>query len=286
MPRNLLNGWCPEGTSVENAWLSISQDAHRERDLEFLTAEGGEVRAAAYLQIFTQLRPRLEDTDGRQGAVDLTLERADGYFEIAEVTSTLDRNFLRDSNQLRHFERQLQDDYVGTASWALAFEHGWAMPATRAEIRQLSREVAAQLMVADRAAERANPVQVAPDIFAFQHTSAARPITIGSWNSNIPFSADQPYLDRLSTYLAESELVASKLSKLELESDRLNARRRHLYLLMAGSGEGGGLLPSSPSYFTWGEFRYPLLLTDLWLDGGTGEIYHWADIDGWKFHRT
>ncbi|MBG6109065.1 hypothetical protein [Frigoribacterium sp. CG_9.8] len=271
---------------MEKAWLSVSQDTHRERELDFVGAKPGEVRAATYLQILTHLRPRLEDTDGRQGAVDLTLERADGQFEIAEVTSTLDRNFLRDSNQLRHFERQLLDEYSGAASWALAFEYGWAMPATRAGIGQLSRDIASQLMVADTSAERANPVQVAPDVYAFVHTNARNLITIGSWNSNIPISLDQPYLNRLSTYLNESELVSSKLMKLEVESGRLNAQRSHLYLLMAGSGEDGGLLPVSPSYFTWGEFRCPPEVTDLWLDGGTGEIYHWSDLDGWKFHRT
>lgn len=54
---------------------------------------------------------------------------------------------------------------------------------------------------------------------------------------------------------------------------------------MAFTGNQGGLLPASPSYFTWGNFSCPEPVTDLWLDGGTGEVYHWDRSEGWEFHR-
>jgi hypothetical protein len=92
-------------------------------------------------------------------------------------------------------------------------------------------------------------------------------------------------LGRVSRYLPTSRLMERKREKLLRESTLLGTKRGHLYLLMAGMGSDGGLLPMSPASMTWGRFECRLRsLTPCWTVA-RGKVYHWSDISGWSFHR-
>ncbi|BDZ55411.1 hypothetical protein [Agromyces marinus] len=287
MPRrNLLQGWCAEGVTLTGALEGVPASSHQARESEFASAGADESRAALYLHLFTGSLPQLEDTAGRQSAVDLTLHSNYGLVGIAEVTSTLDRHFQRDSGQLRRLVASVNAEYAGTGAWSLGFEYGWSMP-TNTQLPGLAQRLSAELERADASTNDDEAVTLAEHVLAYRVEQGLGPrVHLASWSANVPTSADTPYLDRLSTYLAESDLIARKLAKLAAEGERLGTNSLHLYLLMASTGVDGGLLPSSPSFFTWGRFACPAPATDLWLDGGTGEIYHWSQDTGWVFHRV
>lgn len=287
-PRNLMEGWCREGVTLAAAAGSVPITAHRERETEFGQADSDEARAAAYLHIFTGDLPRLEDTNGRQRAVDLTLHNPDQLTGVAEVTSTLDANFQRNSAQLRRLVEDIGRHYNGSDSWALGFEQGWTMPPNR-DLSALAEHLCAQLTSANETPgiDMDAPLKLAENVVGYRVAAQSiEQVRLSSWSANIPVSSESPYLDRLSEYLSTSDLIAKKVDKLTAEKIRLGSNRQHLYLLMASMGESGGLLPISPSFFTWGTFSCPEPITDLWLDGGTGEIYHWNMYDGWVFHRV
>jgi hypothetical protein len=222
-PRDLTQNWCREGASLSDATSQIPAETHREREAEFAAEANDEGRTAAYLQAFTGLRPHLEDTNGRQGAVDLILEDAGRTDGIVEVTSTRDGGFLRNTAQLRHLIDQIDQGYLGSGSWALGFEYGWTMPANR-ELTNFGGELSASLNEVDGSGidENASPVTIGPNILAYRVPSqGAGTVHIASWSTNTPNSPDAPYLDRLSTYLATSDLIAKKISKLTVERARL-----------------------------------------------------------------
>ena len=281
--RDLTHGWCAEGEPLSVALGNVSSAQWQQRTDAFLGVDPFETRAALFLHAFTGYMPRLEDTDGRQAAVDLTLHGDDRLEGIVEVTSTLDGPFQRDSANLRPLLAEIIDEYQGRPGWALSFEHGWTIPA-RDQRRDLARRIARALEAVDDVADE--PVAIDQSTHAYRlPESRAGQLELTGWSANVPDALDLHYLDRLSAYLATSPLVARKLKKLRIEADRLGTTRRHLYLLMASTGDTGGLLPASPSFFTWGVFACPDPITDLWLDGGTGEIYHFDQATGWRFHR-
>lgn len=122
-------------------------------------------------------------------------------------------------------------------------------------------------------------------LWARADPAAEQTVSAASWSANIPGGDERPYLDRLTDYVATSALIETKCEKLRREGESLGSTRQHLYLLTAATGRHGGLLPVSPSQMTWGTFSPPPTLTDLWLDGGTGIVYHWAIGEGWRFHQ-
>lgn len=250
----------------------------------FGDVEDSEARAALFLHVFTGDMPRLEDKDGRQGAVDLTLHNRDCLTGIVEVTSTLDQAYQRNSSNLEPMIDDLNAVYRGSTRWAINFGHGWSLPAGKRRMA-FARELALALE-ALRDGDEVHDLEVSPMVRAYHISESGEPaVKLAGWNANIPYGSDTPYLNRLSSYLSTSDLVARKLKKLSAEGDRLSTEVRHLYLLMASTGNEGGLLPVSPSYLTWGDFSPPEILTNLWLDGGTGEIYHWDAAEGWRFHN-
>lgn len=284
MARILGIASCTEGITFADAVAAIDPLEHQLRETTFATAKVDESRAAAYLHLFTGLMPSLEDSNGRQRAVDLVLTDKDRSVEIAEVTSTLDERFQRDRKQSRHLVGQINRYYNGSTSWAVGFEYGWALP-RNSDLAPLASELACELQRIAAEESGDEPVPISSNIVAYPIDSPGPAlVVVSSWSSNVPVSPKAPYLNRLSTYLNASDLIAKKCSKLRAESIRLGTSRRHLYLLMASSGQQGGLLPASPSNFTSGSFACPSPLTDLWLDGGTGHIYHWSDSFGWVFH--
>lgn len=285
-PTDLTKGWCLEGIPLEAALARIPAEIWAQRAGAFSDVDDFEARAALFVHVFTGLMPRLEDTDGRQGAVDLTLHSDDQLAGIVEVTSTLDAQFQRDSDHLQPLVQDVSGLYRGVARWALGFEHGWCLPRAgqRAALAgTLARALESQATEGDTR----SPVQIAPAIVAHR-ISAPGPqkLELMGWNANVPDARGLPYLDRLAAYLSSSTLVARKLKKLASEAERLGTSGCHLYLLMASTGNEGGLLPVSPAYLTWGDFSCPAPVTDLWLDGGTGEVYHWTAPEGWRFHRV
>jgi hypothetical protein len=284
-PRDLTKSWCPEGEPLAEAVAQIPAEAWERRTAAFDGVDKFEARAALFLHAFTGYMPRLEDTDGRQGAVDLTLHVADRLVGIVEVTSTLDAQFQRNSAHLQPLIDEVNREYRGDARWALSFEHGWRLPPGR-QRSALARELASGLEMQESSTNVAQAIQIANLVLAYPISDPGDgAVELTGWNANIPDARDLPYLDRLTAYLSSSTLVARKLKKLSAEAERLGTTRCHLYLLMASTGNEGGLFPVSPSYFTWGNFSCPEPATDLWLDGGTGEVYHWDLSSGWKFHR-
>lgn len=286
MKRDLSKDWCPEGISLNEARAAMTLNDHQRFALAFGTDIDDESRAAANLYAFTRLLPALEDANGLQGAVDLTLHGSANGVEIVEVTSTIDGSYQRNRAQSVALAEKMSELYTGATSWVLSFEHGWSLP-RNADLPALASTLASALMDLDTAGTGDEPLKIATGIHAYLTERGLAPsVSASSWNANIPPSTPAPYLNLLSEYLIGSDLIATKLSKLQRESERLQASRRHLYLLMASTGKDGGLLPVSPSYFTWGEFTCPPPVTDLWLDGGNGMIFHWNDHDDWVFHRT
>ncbi len=284
--RDLTKGWCPEGVPLAEALARIPREAWNVRAEAFADVDEFEARAALFLHVFTGAMPRLEDTDGRQGAVDLTLHDASQLVGIVEVTSTLDAGFQRNSNHLQPLIADVNRLYQGDAGWALSFEHGWSVPPAR-QRSALAAELARALELQDASVDLAQPVRLTSLVQAYRvRDPGENRVELTGWSANVSDVLDLPYLDRLSAYLSSSTLVARKLKKLNSESVRLGTTRCHLYLLMASTGNEGGLLPASPSYFTWGDFSCPEPITDLWLDGGTGEVYHWDRSDGWRFHSV
>ena len=283
-PRDLTRGWCVEGQPLSAAIGNVPPAQWQQRSDTFVDVDPFEARAALFLHALTGCMPQLEDTDGRQAAVDLTLHHGDRLEGIVEVTSTLDGRFQRDSANLQPLLAEITDEYAGQSGWALSFEHGWTVPA-RDQRRDLARQIARALEAVDEVADEPVTIDESTQAYRLPENRAGQ-LELTGWSANVPDARDLPYLDRLTAYLETSPLVARKLKKLGKESERLGTTRRHLYLLMASTGDAGGLLSASPSFFTWGVFACPAPITDLWLDGGTGEIYHFDQDKGWRFHRT
>jgi hypothetical protein len=284
--RNMLQGWCAEGITLNRASESLTAGAQRRALEEFEGADADDIRAASYLQVFTTLVPHWRDRNGLQGAVDIVLEHNEGIVEVAEITSTLHSEYERERRRVALLVSKVQTIYEGGFAWLFHLRYGWATPETAPALNALASQIAAELVALD-AAGRDNAFSSSAEwLFLRRDTAATMPrVAITSWSSNTPGTDDEPYLDRLTRFLGTSALVGKKRTKLQREADLLSATRQHLYLLMASMGNEGGLLPSSPSFLTWGTFLAPPGLTDIWLDGGTGEIYHWAIESGWVFHR-
>ncbi|MGO4102637.1 hypothetical protein AB4Y63_01670 [Leifsonia sp. YAF41] len=284
--RNMLQGWCTEGTTLNQAWESLTADAQRRTQKEFEEADTDDIRAASYLQVFTTLVPHWRDRNGLQGAADIVLEHKEGVVEVVEITSTLHTEYERERRRVALLVSKVQALYEGGFAWLFHLRHGWATPDRTPALESLASQIAAELVALDAAGKDHAFSSSAEWLFLRRDTDATMPrVAITSWSTNAPGTADEPYLDRLTRFLSTSTLVGRKRTKLQREAELLSATRQHLYLLLASMGNEGGLLPTSPSFLTWGTFVAPPGLTDIWLDGGTGEIYHWAIESGWVFHR-
>jgi hypothetical protein len=284
--RNMLQGWCTEGPTLNEAWKSLTADAQRRTQKEFEEADTDDIRAATYLQLFTSLVPHWRDRNGLQGAVDIVLEHNEGIVEVVEITSTLHMEYERERRRAARLVSEVQALYEGGSAWLFHLRHGWATPDRTPALKALASQIAAELVALDAAGKEQALSSSADWLFVRRDTDATMPrVEITSWSTNTPGTSDEPYLDRLTRFLSISTVVGKKRTKLQREAKLLSATRQHLYLLMASMGNEGGLLPTSPSLLTWGNFEAPSGLTDIWLDGGTSEIYHWTIELGWVFHR-
>ena len=276
---------CGEGVSLQQAWESQTVDAQRRTDAEFADARHDDRRAASYLQAFTGLVPHWRDRHGLQGAVDIVLRSDAGLLEVVEITSTLDAEYERERRRMERLVARVQVEYSGPSAWLLHLRYGWATPATNASMNRLATQIASELIDFDAKGRHADYSKSTDWLYFRRDFDDTTPrVAIASWSANIPEIGNEPYLDRLSRFLSGSKLIGEKTRKLKREAITLCAPRRHLYLMMASMGDEGGLLPLSRSYLS-GAFIAPAGLTDIWLDGGFGEIYHWVLEAGWTLHR-
>lgn len=299
-PRNLTQGWCEEGEHV--AALARRRDG-REFDrisARFAKAKTLEHRAASLIYAVTGLIPHSEDDQSgqpnaesamndsvRSGAVDIRLENEYDSVEICEVTTTLDHRFQGSVAAIQKLCDAVTAGYEGAASWSLELDRGW----DQLRLKSLAADIASQLNTESRYNPHGNDgdgnqaVSVHEMITARLTGRIPPPvITVHSYNAGQE-EKRRPYLDELSEYVATDKTVQTKVDKLAREQSHHNAERCHLFLGMAGTGPRGSLLPVSPSYFTWGSLELPDVLDDLWLEGNTGELYHWTRESGWLFHR-
>lgn len=287
-PRNLLEGWCPEGEAWADAVQRVTVVEWERIKEDFPLSKPSEQAAALSLYSFTGLIPTNQDDQGGggqgyDGAVDVLLTDATtGERQVMEVTSSLDPNYQGSSRAVEEFERVIRLTYTGATTWALGLERGWEFQ----RLKKLAPIIARRLNKLDGAVvESEEEIELHPNVTA-RRLGVTDPPTVHVDSRNAGASSfGDTYLDALSAYLANDPIIDGKLEKLEREGPKFEATRRHLYIGMASTGRQGGLLPSSPSYFTWGEFVPPVSLDDLWLDGGTGELYHWSREGGWVFHR-
>lgn len=284
--RLLTEGWCAEGASFADALRRADPESISLTQRTFETVGSGEPAAALLLHAFTGARPVVGDDQsgggsGRNGAADIVLQRPDGLEEVVEVTRSLDAMYQRSQAHTRKFERAVEQGYRGNVAWHLDLERGWEST----DLNEVAHAVSAELnRLVDMRTTPTGMVEVHPVVRAgvIGPMDPAR-IIVMSANAGAN-NAEAPYLNELSDYLAGDPIIGRKLSKLERERREYDAARTHLFIHMASTGQRGGLLPVSPSYFTWGEFRAPDVLTDLWLDGNTGQLFHWSVESGWTFH--
>lgn len=275
--RNLQQGWCPEGEPWAEAAQRVNPEEWERIKRDFPLTKPAEQTAALSLYSFTGLIPTNQDDQqgsgsGYDGAIDVLLTHATtGEQQVMEVTSSLDSAYQNSSDAVKKFERIIKQTYTGATTWTLGLERGWELQ----RLTELSTIVARALNDLDGTdAGRNEDVQLHPHVTARQLGRTDPPIVyVDSRNAGASSFGDA-YLDAFSLYLATDSTIEGKLVKLGREGLKFEATRRHLFIGMASTGKHGGLLPSSPSYFTWGEFTAPLLLDDLWLEGGTGELYH------------
>jgi hypothetical protein len=285
--RNFQEGWCPAGITLSQA-LSAADPVFIAEITDEFAGKPDEGHAALLLYAFTGFKPRLEDKQSksqlnRSGAVDIVLEPPFGRLQVVEVTRSLDPRYQQAAAANKRFESEIAREYRGDITWMLELERGWE----RWKLKQLAPLVAQALNAAcDSGITGEEPVIVQGVVHAHPVGSSSPPIVfVGGRNAGAS-SNGKPYLDALTDYLATDSTIRSKLEKLERDQSKFEAYRCHLFIGMASTGARGGLLPDSPSNFTWGTFVAPSPLTDIWLDGGTGELYHWTAEEGWVFHNT
>lgn len=279
--------WCAEGVSLRRAEAQLTAAMWDEMRGEYEGAKPFDRRAAYHLLLLTGLLPRWYDRPPRQGAIDILLEGPAGEREVVEVTSSLDGRYQERRQHTENLATSVSALYSGTQSWHLSFAEGWweDVVATPRERRQLHERIVAELVDLDARQATTAVFRAAHWVRAVVVQSGEPGVHATGWSAGVRPSSE-PYLDRLTHYLSSSSLIESKMSKLLDHANLLGASRAHLYLLMGSTGDAGNLLPWSPSLMTQGSFTAPEGLTDLWLDGGTGEVYHWTAEDGWRFHEA
>ncbi|GAB3305750.1 hypothetical protein [Pseudoclavibacter terrae] len=288
--RDLSKNWCPEGESFSSAARRVSQSRIDALHHEFADAKPGEPRAAILLHVFTDLDPTNADrqiagSPSGDGVVDVLLTSPSAPLaapEIAEITSSYDTTYEASSANLSKFEKKILQTYQGHSSWKLDLNGDWH----REKLMTLAPKVAKELTHLDQAGtpSETTPLSISPHVDATRCATIGAP-TVQTWSRSAGVAdSEEPYLEALSCYLSTDTTIQKKLKKLNSEKVRHDASRVHLFISMASTGPHGALLPTSPSYFTEGTFTAPAPLTDLWLEGNTGALYHWSDAAGWIFH--
>lgn len=124
-PRNLQEGWCPEGEAWSNAAARVDPEEWERIKNAFDPKKAAEVTAALLTYAFTGLTPSNQDDQGgqgqgRNGAVDILLTDATtGEQQAMEVTTSLDRRYQDSSAAIAKFEEAVTVSYNGERSWSL-----------------------------------------------------------------------------------------------------------------------------------------------------------------------
>lgn len=295
-PRNLLLGWCERGPSFSEAAHALADVTPWWEAPEFADQSSDEYRAAMTVFVHTGRTPSLRDAPGSgDGRADLLLAGGAGDApQLVEVLSTLDARMLDAQKRAADLLRDLNGDDPPDKFIPVSLEPGWEPPLTKKD-RTLR---AAWLEACARAREEAHTGELSESLRAAlsaafpslqlgqpRHDELRRGFHLMSLHARVE-DRDGRYLDRLSEYLATNKRAVHHVEKLEREQAETGADRLHLYLLVAATGEHGNLLPTSPSWLTEGEFTAPEPLTDIWLDGGTGQVFWWRRETGWTYHDT
>lgn len=285
-PRNLLEGWCPVGSSFPEGLREFGDDSRIESlhaHLNSLTGlRSGEPGAAWALAAHTGLWPEPRDgTEVGKRLIDFVLRGEGDHLEAAEVMQTIDPQFMRRFMTMSAaIVPAVHAAYRGTHSWGLQFERFIELPSSQHDLKERASVWAEVLESADPA----GPIELGPGLRAWPFREK-RPagVYFSSANAEIAERPETPYLDRLSEYLATDGNIERHIEKLRVESATLAARRSHLYLPVAATGENGDLLAMSPSLFTWGTFTPIDGITDLWLANGL-DVFHWSAETDWVYH--
>ncbi|MDT3316379.1 hypothetical protein Q9S71_06035 [Microbacterium sp. KSW4-11] len=250
------------------------------------------------LWFLTGSLPFRRDVKGAgDGLVDLVLRPVDAPPEPVEILATIDWDYQAAVPRAVALIAELNGHEPVECYVPVHLKRGWEPPRTKGRKARGTgdkwREAVERVREEARAGEISGDAAAAigsvfPGIeFGAPRAEAGKSgFILTSWNAATTDSANVPYLERLSAYLASEERPVHHLEKLHREAIALGARRQHLYLLVAAAGRWGNLLPTSPSWFTDGDFVPPEGLTDLWLDGGTGYIMRWRRESGWIYHEA
>ncbi|PVW05438.1 hypothetical protein DEA06_06780 [Microbacterium sp. Gd 4-13] len=295
--RNLLEGWCPRGPSIDEAAHTLPAPTMPwwESD-EFVGCPSDDWRAALYAWVLTGLTPERRDTKGAgDGLVDLLLRPEQGPPQPLEVLSTIDPAYQAAVPHALALIAELNGDDPPPRLIPVSLGREWRPPLTKKDAATRKRWRAAverarnDAQTGDLSADTVAELQaVFPGLEVGQWVGEIESggFKLSSWNAAVAPSGDVPYLDRLTTYLSTDRQAVRHVDKLRREAETLGAERTHLFLLVASSGTWGNLLPTSPSWFTEGVFVAPDGLTDIWMDGGTGYLMRWRREDGWSYHET
>lgn len=295
--RNLLEGWCPRGPSIDEAARALRTPVIRWwESAEFADCPSDDWRAALYAWVLTGHTPERRDTKGAgDGLADLLLRPEESEPQPLEVLSTIDPVHKAAVPHALALIDELNGDDPPPRLIPVSLGRGWKPPLTkqdaatrrrwRAAVQRARHDAQAGDLSTDTVAELQ---AVFPGLQFGQWVGEMERggFEVSSWNAAVAPSNGVPYLDRLSNYLATDRQALRHVDKLRREAVTLGAKRTHLFLLVASTGARGNLLPTSPSWFTEGTFTAPAGLTDLWMDGATGYLMRWQQESGWTYHET
>lgn len=287
----LDRNWCEVGFSIQAGSNRVPKEVWEDLSFEFAekrNGDSGELKAAIILTSLLGVQVRDRDKGGRQKAVDLTITYSDQRVGVVEVTSTTDVEYAQQVHRVRKLEQELGAAYKGHKLWALDLTRGWSVPKDFASFAGQLAERLHELEQSSEGCDDAsvwNWVNVEENIRASIRPGKSTGIEFIGWDGRIPDRPGSRYLDRLNQFLRTSPLINDrKLPKLSEEAQLLGAVEQHLYIHVASLGQNASLLPATPAQISQGTLDAPEQLTDLWLDGNNGGIFHWNKKAGWKFH--
>jgi hypothetical protein len=293
-PRNLLLGWCERGRSFTEAAAELRDVVPWWDEPAFADKGTDEYRAAMNVYVHTGHIPSLHDAHGNgDGRADLLLRPRDGAPQLVEVLSTLDNRMLDAQRRAADLLRDLNGDNPPASSIPVRLDTGWEPPLTRKNkatgVKWRDAAARARLeahagAVTEETRRELREVFPSLELGEPSHDDVRGGFHLVSLHARVQSSGEVPYLDRLSDFLGSNERAVHHVEKLEREQAETGADRLHMYLLIASTGEYGNLLPTSPSWLTEGTFTAPEALTDIWLDGGTGQVFWWRRERGWTYH--
>ncbi|MDI6024477.1 hypothetical protein QBL02_13095 [Leucobacter sp. UT-8R-CII-1-4] len=242
-------------------------------------------RCAIAIHKATGILPFLEDTGGKQGAVDLRIWEP-GQEALIEVTTTTIDPIRKQNNFLYDFIEKVRFHYTGNSRWVLSFGHGWHLAPKK---QQKPEELAIHLKSLESTMLPPNEGKFLIDeVFGVRVLSAllisrnsGQPWISSSLSTNAEHSSN--YALNLQRYLHNDTVVRRKREKLASQSLAHGVDQKHLFLLVVAFGPNSNLLPIISPYSPWEDLELPLEIDTVWLEGGTGTLACFSRGEGWKF---